>query len=92
MGVLSKAADALPEQRSGRAWNRHHHGAIDSPREIGEKVGAALVAHFRHPLSYGFLGLGGAIGLPGYPRLIFKTIAATMPGFIGDEHPKVALC
>ena len=97
IGVLSKTADALPGFGIVAAVLGIviTMGAIDGPaEEIGEKVGAALVGTFLGILlSYGIVGpLVVRMEFLGSSEIGFlKTIAATMPGFIGDVAPKVAL-
>lgn len=97
LGVLSKTADALPGFGIVAAVMGIviTMGAIDGPpAEIGEKVGAALVGTFLGILlSYGYFApMAMRLDFLGVSEIGFlKTIAATMPGFIGDVAPKVAL-
>jgi chemotaxis protein MotA len=97
MGVLTKTADALPGFGIVAAvlgiviTMNAINGPVD---EIGEKVGAALVGTFLGILlSYGFFGpLAVRMEFLGAAEIGFlRTIAAIMPGFMGDLSPKVVL-
>ncbi|MGW8256043.1 MAG: MotA/TolQ/ExbB proton channel family protein, partial [Thermoguttaceae bacterium] len=97
IGVLIKTADALPGFGIVAAVLGIvvTMSAIDGPvEEVGEHVGAALVGTFLGILlSYGFFApmavrmefLGGS------EASFLRIIASTMPGFMGDLAPKVAL-
>ncbi len=95
--VLSKTADALPGFGIVAAVLGIviTMGAIDGPvEEIGHKVGAALVGTFLGILaSYGFFGPLAARmeTLAAAELAFFRTISATILGFVNDVPPKVAI-
>ena len=97
MGVLTKIADALPGFGIVAAvlgiviTMSAINGPVD---EIGEKVGAALVGTFLGILlSYGLFGpLAMRMEFLGAAEISFlRVISAAMPGFMGEQAPKVAL-
>lgn len=97
MGVLQKAADALPGFGIVAAVLGIviTMGAIDGPvEEVGHKVGAALVGTFLGILmSYGFFGpLASRMEFIGAAELaFFRTIASIVTAFANDAPPKVAI-
>jgi chemotaxis protein MotA len=97
MSVLSKTADGLPGFGIVAAvlgiviTMAHISGPVE---EIGHKVGAALVGTFLGILlSYGFIApLVVKMEFNGHSEAaFFRTIAATVQGFIADLPPKVAI-
>ena len=97
IGVLSKAADALPGFGIVAAVLGIviTMGAIDGPvEEIGHKVGAALVGTFLGILlSYGFFGpLASRMEFQGHAELaFFRTIASIVMSCARSYPPKVAI-
>jgi chemotaxis protein MotA len=96
-GVLVKTADSLPGFGIVAAvlgiviTMSSINGPVD---EIGEKVGAALVGTFLGILlSYGLFGpLAMRMEFLGAAEISFlRVISAAMPGFMGEQAPKVAL-
>jgi len=97
LGVLQKAADALPGFGIVAAVLGIviTMGAINGPvEEIGHKVGAALVGTFLGILlSYGFFGpLATKMEFIGIAELAyFKAIAMMVQGFADNQPPKIVL-
>jgi chemotaxis protein MotA len=97
LGVLQKAADALPGFGIVAAVLGIviTMGAIDGPvEEIGHKVGAALVGTFLGILlSYGFFGpLATKMEFNGVAELaFFRSIATMVQGFADNQPPKIVL-
>jgi chemotaxis protein MotA len=96
-GVMTKTADALPGFGIVAAVLGIvvTMSAIDGPvEEIGEKVGAALVGTFLGILlSYGFFApMAIRMDFLGASEISFlRVVASTIPGFVGEMAPKVAL-
>jgi chemotaxis protein MotA len=97
LGVLQKAADALPGFGIVAAVLGIviTMGAINGPvEEIGHKVGAALVGTFLGILlSYGFFGpLATKMEFIGIAEMAyFKAIATMVQGFADNQPPKIVL-
>jgi chemotaxis protein MotA len=97
LGVLQKAADALPGFGIVAAVLGIviTMGAINGPvEEIGHKVGSALVGTFLGILlSYGFFGpLATKMEFIGIAELAyFKAIATMVQGFADNQPPKIVL-
>jgi chemotaxis protein MotA len=97
LGVLQKAADALPGFGIVAAVLGIviTMGAIDGPvEEIGHKVGAALVGTFLGILlSYGFFApLATKMEFMGLAEMaFFRAIATMVQGFADNQPPKIVL-